>query len=558
MERKEILLNDLYNIFEPKDTISTDGDKSKWYSMTYKNEYFSGTFVSSMLSDPSDVIYCDPALSGWYKIFVAFPGMGNCTLSIKLTDDEHYSNIKTVDAFYFKELLWKCADMTNQKVILSKKSTLAALRFVPMSDEEVENYKQRAEYKNTRHLYVADDMGHGFSANTPISKWLSVVDYYTNSDAEWYSWECCDFAPDDSFYIELHTAISNRAHELGLKVSVSNRMGNWGVGFPHVLMGYGDKFTDANPDFHCVDRNGDVVSSLSYAYLEVRKHKIDIFVKNVRLGADAVNLLACRGLPFVLFEKPVADRFYEKYGEYPYDRPLDDPKLNDIHCEIMEDYLRELRDALDNEFGKDKIKIHIRGLNAICDMKYLGLDVERLAQKGLVDVVLTHPRRYYEYNLDDILTDGDEPRIDMEKYDEHILKNKTFDLVTNSRALLTPYKNSRGELVGPATFEEWVNEWEQFSKKYDVPVYYDITDFCYNDEGIKYILRQFHELGIDRLTIFNTPVYVRNALVWSIARKACHIGIADDDKASSEIYTRTRVHTVGDCYYNRYLPIWGG
>ena len=146
MERKEILLNDLYNIFEPKDTISTDGDKSKWYSMTYKNEYFSGTFVSSMLSDPSDVIYCDPALSGWYKIFVAFPGMGNCTLSIKLTDVEHYSNFKTVDAFYFEELLWKCADMTNQKIILSKKSTLAALRFVPMSDEEVENYKQRAEY----------------------------------------------------------------------------------------------------------------------------------------------------------------------------------------------------------------------------------------------------------------------------------------------------------------------------------------------------------------------------------------------------------------------------
>ena len=558
MERKEILLSDLFNIFEPKDTISTDGDKSKWYSMTYENEYYSGTFVSSMLSNPSDVIYCEPNLCGWYKIYVAYPGMGNCSLRIKLSDDKYYSNLRTVDAFYYEEMLWKCADMTDQNIILDKKSTLAALRFVPMSDEDVANYMQEAQQKNTKHLYVADDMGHSFPASTPIDEWTVVVDYYMNSDTEWYSWEGGDYTPDNTFYIEQRTAVTKRAHELGFKVSVSNRMANWGVGFPHVLIGTGDPFTDAHLDCHCVDRNGDEVSALSYAYPEIRKHKIDLYVKNVRLGADAVTLLACRGVPFVLFEKPVADRFFEKYGEYPYDRPLDDPQLNDIHCEIMEDYLQELRDTLDNEFGKDKIKIHIRGLNAMCDMKYLGLDVERLAQKGLVDIVMTHPRRYIEYNLNDIFKDGDEPRIDLEKYDKHIRENKTFDLITDGRALLTPYQNSRGELVGPASFGEWVNEWEQFSKKYDVPVYYEISQYCYNDEGIKYALRQFHELGVEKFTIFNAPCTVPNKSVWSIAGNACHIGIADNNEITSDAYKKTKVHTVGDCYYNRYLPIWGG
>ena len=45
MERKEILVSDLFNEFEPKDIIGMEGDRTKWYSMPYENERFKGTFV---------------------------------------------------------------------------------------------------------------------------------------------------------------------------------------------------------------------------------------------------------------------------------------------------------------------------------------------------------------------------------------------------------------------------------------------------------------------------------------------------------------------------------
>ena len=57
---------------------------------------------------------------------------------------------------------------------------------------------------------------------------------------------------------------------------------------------------------------------------------------------------------------------------------------------------------------------------------------------------------------------------------------------------------------------------------------------------------------------FRTKIKSLNYEIRVVNGNTYIIGIADDDKASSEIYTRTRVHTVGDCYYNRYLPIWGG
>ena len=186
-----------------------------------------------------------------------------------------------------------------------------------------------------------------------------------------------------------YEAIVDEAHKMGIKVAVSNRMGLWGAGYPYHYYGCGVRFVDEHPELHCVDRNGEMVNALSYAYPEVRRLKIRDFIAAAKCGADAVMPLGHRGVPYVLFEKPVVDAFYEKYGEYPFELPLDEPRLRDIHCGIMVQYFRELREALDNEFGKNKIQIHLRCYNSIEDSAYIGFDVYNICFGALFFVELT-------------------------------------------------------------------------------------------------------------------------------------------------------------------------
>ena len=554
--RQEILISDLYSVFGPKEEIGIDGDTSKWYSMPYRNEKYSGRFISSMITAPSCDATYDPELCGWYKIFVAFPGMGNCRIHIKLTDDARFSYITTSDAFSFEEMLWKCADMTNQQITLKRGSTLASLRFVPMSDEEVEAYKLDLASRQTKHLYIADDMFHSFVGSKNINDWLTNIDHYKDTDTEWFSPEC-PHENFDEFHFELRKAFVDRAHELGFKVAHSLRMGLWGLGFPHVLKGAGGTFTDSHPDCHCVDRNGDVITAMSYAYPEVRKYVIDKLVRAAQTGGEAVTLLACRGVPYVLFEKPVADRFFEKYGEYPYEYPLDDPKLRSVHCELMTEFFQDLRDALDNEFGKDKIQIHIRGFNTIEDFAYLGFDLKELARRNLVNLVMTHPRRFIEFVPDEIKKDHDEVRIDIEKYNDYILHEKSADLQYGGHNL--NYENSRGEQVGPESIKACLEEWEAYSKEYNIPIYYEICEYVGDEESFRNTISMMHEMGINRFTLFNAVcLVVFNYPVWSVCKQVCHKGMLNDKEKTPSGYTKLRVHTVGDCYYNRFLPIWGG
>ena len=561
MERKEILVSDLFNEFEPKDIIGMEGDRTKWYSMPYENERFKGTFVSSMLSRPQDTISYDPKLCGWYKIYIAFPGMGSCRTFIKLTNDQRYTVFSTVDPFSFEEMYWTCADLTDQKITLKIGSTLASLRFVPMSDDEIAAYKAELAQRETKKLYIADDMYHSYVGSKNINDWLTSLDHYKDSDTEWFSPECpynCLDDDFDEFHLELRKAFVNRAHELGMKVAHSIRMGLWGLGFPHVLKGAGEQFTDSHPNCHCVDRNGDVIGAMSYAYPEVRKHIIDILIRAAKTGGEAVTLLSCRGVPYVLFEKPVADRFFEKYGEYPYEYALDDPKLRSVHCEIMEDFFQELRDALDNEFGKNKIEIHLRGLNSIEDMARIGFDIKSLAKKGLLNVVMSHPRRFVEYVPQEILKDCPEPRIDIEKYNDFIRHNTSFEMHYSEDRLYQSIQTCFGTPVGPTSFEECVMEWEAFSKEYNIPVYHELSNFKGDENTLRRNITKFHDLGVSRFTLFNAVCTAIDKPAWSLIGRACHKDQIKDPTLTPTGYTKLRVHTVGDCYYNRFIPIWGG
>lgn len=560
MERKELFVSDLASVFGPKEHIAAEApDKSKWCTFTYENPYTKGVaLVSTRGNCPEDINY-DPNLVGWYKIYVTLAEFYKPYTFIKLTSDKAYSQITTYHAGNEKqeEVFWRCADMTNEAIWLTKKNTalnhssVSALRFVPMTEDEIASYHTENARTDTKKMYLHDPLTcQGWNTqNFTQYDWEAVVENLKNADVEWFSAEFNAGTLDHPKY----KYVADKAHELGIKLAVSSNMS------------MSDAFINTHPELRCIDRNGDDVQAVSYAYPEVRKAKIEEFVNAAKNGADAVEILANTGLPYILFEKPVADAFFAKYGEYPYEYTLDDAKLQDVQSDIMAEFFSELREALDNEFGKNKVEIHLRGFNSIADCAYLGFDVYKLAKKGLINAVETHEKHFYEIVPDEILKADDPTKIDIEKYNEYITKSNSLVLVQDYDCY-RPSQNSRGEQAWPTDLAQNVKQWTKFQSETGVKVYHGISylldkgavPYCNFLYMVQEALDVIYSNGGDGVAVFNAPKYYTVGAAWVLYSKAGH---------KKEINTTINEHPYGyhECsmlaidgvYYNRFQPIWG-
>ena len=115
-DRKELFITDLSSVFEPKSLISELGSNSTWRALPYKATEFSGVMLTSLGAGQPDDIYFDPRLTGWYKIYIQTPCIGNNRLHIQLSSDASFDMIETSSANYcrIEEFLWKYADMTGE------------------------------------------------------------------------------------------------------------------------------------------------------------------------------------------------------------------------------------------------------------------------------------------------------------------------------------------------------------------------------------------------------------------------------------------------------------
>ena len=585
-DRKELLITDLPMVFEPRSIISENASNSTWRAVPYKATEFSGVMLAAVGTSRPDDISFDPGLSGWYKIYVQLLGMPDQKLHIQLSSDTSYEEIESQNTRYtqIEESLWRCADMTGESIILSKKrftvsanTVLAGLRFVPMTDEEVEEYKRDSARTDTKRLFATHDMHGKLYGNFILnpSDWLSLVLPYKDSDVEWLSLEeiriflqgKCPCDPDDApFQREGDRAIQKQiaaldydkvladcvryGHEIGLKMSVSLRMGSWGMGFPYDQCYFDVKFHDEHPELHCIDRNGDNISAMSYAFPEVRKFVINTLINSARSGCDAVTLISHRGIPYVLFEKPVADRYFELYGEYPYDLPLDNPRLNAIHCEIMTGFFKELREALDNTYGKDKIRIQLRTLYSMAHSKRIGLDAEELAREGLVNDIIVYPQSFDElWTVDGVLVFNEEKgedRIDLTKYNEYVSGEQ--------ETLLHGHGASD---YGKISSHE-IKNWLPLEEKYGVKLYFEIMPRTMPPEDFKKQALQLYSLGAERFALWDTycrvPYNDMRAMIAKLGHKD-ELPHLDPEGTHKKHY---RVLTIGNMNFGRYKPYWGG
>lgn len=584
-DRKELLITNLADAFESKSAISEIGSNKVWRALPYKAVEFSGIMLSALGSArPEDVTF-DPKLTGWYKIYIQTPCIANNRLHLKLSSDASFDMIETSSANYcrIEEFLWRYADMTGEVFSLSKNrisfssnAVISGLRFVPMTDDEVEAYKQDSVRKDTKRLFATHDMhGHLYANHLrDPSDWLSTVIPYKNSDVEWLSLEeiriflqgkCPTDTDDAPFQRDGDRSVQKQVamldydrvladcvrygHEIGLKMSISLRMGAWGMGFPYDECYFDVPFHDEHPELHCIDRNGDNISAMSYAFPEVRKFVIDTLINSARSGCDAVTLISHRGIPYVLFEKPVADRYFELYGEYPYDLPLDNPRLNAIHCEIMTGFFRELREALDMTYGKNKVRIQLRTLYSMKHSKRIGLDAEELARLGLVNDIIVYPQSFDEiWKVDGVLAYNEEKgedRIDLEKYNAYVNSGQ--------ETLLHGHGAANYGDISPET-----KNWLPLEEKYGVKLYFEIMPRIMPVADFKKQALELYSMGAERFALWDTYCRVPYCDLRSIISKLGHKDELANLTPEGTVKKSYRILSYGNMNFGRYKPYWGG
>lgn len=595
MERQELFFTDMGQCFAPAQALSTLGDKKHWRLVEYTASEFSGTMIVALDGAlPEDVSF-SPKLTGWYKVCLGIYGTPGSELFVRFSDEVYFENI-TGDVWDgWKEIVvthWRTADMTGKSIVLSaqkgacgQQTYLACIRFIPLTEAEVEEYRTVCAAQETKRLYATVDM-HGLLCCTnidSISDWLSVTAALRDSDVEFVAFEdtrhftlgSCPIPPDDFAFVsaghkhaeiqsakydrdEILKMVCSQAREFGVKPCISMRLGAWGFGFPLDNGYFTCPFYQEHPEFRCVERDGTPISKLSYAYPEVRQYVIRQLVHAAGAGCHAVSLIAHRAPCFVLYEKPVADRFFELYGEYPYTYPLDEPRLQKLHCDIMTEFVQELRNALDDAYGKGKIRIHLRGYFTLYHTKMLGFDCEELARRGLLEAVVSYPARTYETFDESVWEDGEKTRINVERFSESSRHFTSTIHRDEELDFIEPFVDYRGVSIGPKTQQERVQEWMDFEKRTGVKVYFDIFPREMLLGEYRRRAAELYDAGAQRLGLWDTPARAQNRARWNALRCFGH-----KDELQKMLYFERDTHyykvmTLGGWTIGRYDAFWGG
>ncbi len=591
--RKEALFTD-FAVCTPKIHLSETRELFKWNVVPYETAGRKGNMLTSMLEGRPQPVSFDPALAGWYKIFVG-QGPQNTNVNLQLKDDGTYTTIgwstAAVPHLTVEEIYWKAADMTGQRVTISKlrgglpqTAAIAWLRFVPMDDAEVAAAKADTARRDTKRVYATHDM-HGMlliSDPADADDWRALMQGYEQSDVEWLSMENVIFFDGDTTTENENNFAYPRACDelvqkslkkkmkpevlrdlcaytrgMGIKPCLSIRMGAWGIEYPFDQMYFANKFFEANKHLRCVDRDGTPIDALSYIYPEVQEYMLGQFETMADLDCDAVEMILSRGIPYVLFEQPFVDLFMARHGgEDPRYLPLDEPRVVALHCEVMTGFVRKLRARVDKKVG-----VHARVLTSLYDSRLAGIDAAQWAKEGLVTAIISYPQVFREVLEGDVWQEGAEKRLlDLDKYHKHALESpKSIILRRSDDIKVVQIPDSKGMPQGPDGQKERIAQFMELEKLYGVKVYIEImprrmSPIEYRDRAL-----EIYAAGGERISLWDTYNRVPIRTEWSMMRRLGHKEeLASYGSGEGEFYSRHRVLRIGDKDVSRYLPIWGG
>ncbi len=572
---KGILFSNLNEIVKNPEVISDIQTDDVWGILPYETAEVQGNaLVTTEDGYPADLVL-SPNLSGWHKVYIGTMGMdGGFMFQVKLDNAEQFTVLSERYAKpspriwmgyeQIREVYWCSADLTDRDLIFHKMKTwsdvtpVVWLRCVPMTEDEIAAYKEYMNPDGKRNLHVHYDNAFDYAYGYDSAENL-VIGYepLRRSHAKICSQEilndtfdevCLD--PKNRALYTMRTKrlsrnreiadkmdwiVKTRAdylHSIGVKFYAAPRVSMSGTNTPFKPL-HLSSFISEHPEYYIKTRDGRTCTICSFAYPEARRYSIEYIKRAVARGYDGVSLIFHRGM-HLGFEQPVLDEFARRNGGLDARRvPMADPRLQDVWCDFMTQYVRELRDELDSYFGR-----HIP-INAITGhspeiSRRVGIDIEALCREGLIDHFCAETMSTFE-NLTDCL--ADDGLIDLEKYKEQLGKRYIVRRM---------YGNDPDNVkIGTPQFAE-------ISKKYGVEFFAGMNPTHGRPEHFVDWIKMQKELGAENISFFNYLEYTRSHSVMNAASMTKY------DEIDPEWYTPTfyRVLSIDGEDISTYQPNW--
>jgi hypothetical protein len=440
--QRAVLLTDLSRC-TPASALALTMERGCWRLADYQADALEGTMLLACPDTAAAPVDLALEVSGTYAIFVGVYSTRTCPSQIWLqldTDVAPVSRASTPDQgmWSIEEVFFKVAELCSSSLRFIQQTAgrtsacgLAYVKLIPLTAAESAGYVQDRDTPPARPLTATCD---GFSflcvrAPRTAAEVLRELEPLRHTDFRTlllhlvhgdtvrypsaYHQTCFTAAQCHPAPIYAHAGASltelerqgtnyaqvliEGAHDMGIAVHVGLRPGGWTYYQPYADM-MRSAFYDANPEWRTVDRDGTPVARMSWAVPQVRARMLGALADSLSLGADGAHIVFNRGLPVVLFEPPFCQLFEQRHGLDPRHLDEADPRIIALRCELVTQFMVELREHLDQEQGRrgggTRLASSVCVLGTEADNLSYGIDIRAWAAAGLIDEV-----HIYRYNF---------------------------------------------------------------------------------------------------------------------------------------------------------------
>ncbi len=416
--------------------------KQKWKVVPYTTASFAGQSLSAYAETDAPVVSLPLDTTGWHAVYVGVGTVSNGiaetanVVRVKLSGDEVFrrmsnhqrTNHTNARRDSIEELFLAVDDLTGQALEIAQAPLLPAaimyVKLVPLTDAEVSRWRTDARDPAVRPLIATFD-GHswiwpnrprtaahlketfeGFQQSDFTKWWFQVLGAdlvcYPTTVGTVPGWDTEDFArwPYREYVESLQALFAAGVHPLqvardaareqGVEFHIMIRPAAW-QGSAGLEETFNSRFYREHPQWRCVDRDGTPTYYMSYAAPQVREHVLDVLREALDVDPDGVGFLFHRGLPLMLWEDAFCQQFRAAYDDDARTVPEDDPRLYALRAKIMTQFLREVRELLDEQqrrAGRAKpYTVSVAAFSEQRDNEKYGLALEQWIDQKLVNDV---------------------------------------------------------------------------------------------------------------------------------------------------------------------------
>lgn len=428
-KRSEILISDVASLAD-KRFVNPD-DPNLWQAVPYTTEGFSGVMLGCGPGPNPVPITVKLKVKGWYRVWVSLFSFCHAgSLRLRLSRDLCSHPVSTAhgggwtdlynESVALHETWWRDAELTGQTLIVESSFSAVKLKGCALAFLRLEPIRLPKTIKPRRVKYplVVTNDGHGIFGERPhfrpedlLEPFERIPDHTCLRMLIWglgdgdmcnYPTKVGNFFPTQGRFLttDYRTLYGNMAlwrkkgwDSLKLMRDYTRcrkwefqtylRMEAFDAPYPFDKTSLHSKFFHRHPEFHCFDSRGQRVMRLSYAYPEVQAHMLALIKEIAGYKPDGICLCLIRGVPFVLYERPMVEGFMKRYGADPRDLPETDARWMAYQASVLTPFVEKAKACLNRG---QRLSVIVPGSELDC--RRWGLDVATWVKEGFIDDLL--------------------------------------------------------------------------------------------------------------------------------------------------------------------------